>query len=66
LKENAFWVKANEQNFANDELFQVLNENFSTKKAKKMLNDSSKDPQSNKAKVKQFKLLDDKQGQNLG
>lgn len=59
-------MKANEEKFANDDLFQALNENFATKKAKKIFNDSAKDSQNEKAKVKKFQLLDDKQGQNLG
>jgi hypothetical protein len=32
LKENAFWVHADEQKYANDDLFQILIDNFSTKK----------------------------------
>ncbi len=32
LKENAFWVNVDEQKYANDKVFQLLIENFSTKK----------------------------------
>lgn len=35
LKENSFWVKANEEKFATEDVFQLLLENFSTKPAKK-------------------------------
>ncbi len=34
LKENSFWVKANEDKFANDDLCKLLLENFSTKQTK--------------------------------
>jgi hypothetical protein len=34
LKENSFWVKANEEKFATDDLCQILIQNFSTKQAK--------------------------------
>ncbi len=31
LKENSFWVNANDEKFASEDLFQILVENFSTK-----------------------------------
>ena len=34
LKENSFWVKANEEKFATDDVLNILIENFSTKPAK--------------------------------
>lgn len=34
LKENSLWVKANEDRFASDDVFQMLMENFSTKTVK--------------------------------
>jgi hypothetical protein len=38
LKENSFWVKANEEKFANEDFFKILVENFSTKPAKSSKN----------------------------
>jgi hypothetical protein len=34
LNENSFWVKANEERFANEDFFKILIENFSTKQTK--------------------------------
>lgn len=34
LKENSFWVKANEEKFASDDVFKILMDNFSTKQTK--------------------------------
>jgi hypothetical protein len=34
LKENSFWVKANEEKLGSEDIFQILIENFSTKPAK--------------------------------
>lgn len=34
LKENSFWVNANDEKFASDDVFQILIDNFSTKPAK--------------------------------
>ena len=31
LKENSFWVKANEEKYAHDDICQILIDNFSTK-----------------------------------
>ena len=45
LKENSFWVKANEEKFASDDVFQMLVENFSTKTVKtSKLDHSTTDP----------------------
>ncbi len=33
LKENSFWVKANDEKFASEDIFQILIDNFSTKPA---------------------------------
>ena len=40
LKENSFWVKANEDKFATDDLCKLLLENFSTKQTKPGTNNS--------------------------
>lgn len=34
LKENSFWVNANEEKYATDDILQILLENFSTKPSK--------------------------------
>ena len=34
LKENSFWVNANEEKYASDDILQILLENFSTKPSK--------------------------------
>ena len=34
LKESSFWIKANEEKFASDDICQMLIENFSTKQTK--------------------------------
>lgn len=70
LKENSFWVKANEEKFASDDVFQMLVENFSTKAVKtkfgesKTTNDETTGGVKKKA-LKELKFLDDKQAQNL-
>ena len=69
LKENSFWVKANEEKFASEDLFQILIENFSTKQTKAKLTDS-KNLEDNfgakkKSNFKELKFLDEKQAQNL-
>ena len=69
LKENSFWVKANEEKYACDDVCQILIENFSTKTAKTKLADSksSEEPSSKKrgGPSKELKFIDEKLAQNI-
>ena len=66
LKEGSFWVKANDEKFASDDIFQILIDNFSTKPSKT----SSKSADEGKlfkkkGPAKELKYLDEKQAQNI-
>ncbi|XP_013862753.1 protein diaphanous homolog 1 isoform X2 [Austrofundulus limnaeus] len=68
LNENSFWVKADEEQFKNNELFAKLTFTFSSQtksnKAKKEP-EGGEDKQVQKKKVKELKVLDAKSSQNL-
>ncbi len=69
LKENSFWVKANEEKYASDDVCQILIENFSTKTVKTKLTDtkSNEEPSSKKrgGPSKELKYIDEKLAQNI-
>ncbi len=69
LKENSFWVKANEEKYAHDDVCQILIENFSTKATKTKLADnrSSEEPSNKKrgGPSKELKFIDEKLAQNI-
>ncbi|KAG1655371.1 Protein diaphanous 3 [Nymphon striatum] len=64
LSEDAFWVKINEENFINEDIFNSLTQNFSTKPTKAVTEDKNAEPKSIKKK-KELKVLDGKTAQNL-
>jgi hypothetical protein len=67
LKESSFWVRANEDKFACEDVFQTLIENFSTKPTKAVSKTSGSDVSSKKRndRIKELKYLDEKQAQNI-
>ncbi|XP_024864368.1 protein diaphanous homolog 1 isoform X2 [Kryptolebias marmoratus] len=69
LNENSFWIKANEEQFQNNELFAKLTFTFSSQtkssKAKKEQDGGDDKKQVQKKKVKELKVLDSKCSQNL-
>lgn len=69
LKENSFWVRANEERYAQDDVCQILIENFSTKTVKTKLTDSRSADEPNTKKrggpSKELKYIDEKVAQNL-
>ena len=66
LKQNAFWVNADEQKYASEDFVEFLVDNFSTKKAKfNVDNSSSSINDQDKKKQKTLKFIDEKQAQNL-
>lgn len=67
LKENSFWVKANEDKFASEDVFKVLIENFSTKPTKSTTSKTNADSTMKKKndRMKELKYLDEKQAQNI-
>ena len=62
IKENSFWVEADEGKFESPDLFTRLMATFGQKKSKKLLNVEIDKPQK---KVKDLKVLDTKSAQNL-
>ncbi|XP_042317758.1 LOW QUALITY PROTEIN: protein diaphanous homolog 1 [Sceloporus undulatus] len=68
LSEGCFWVKAKEDRFENDELFAKLTLTFSTAQAKsraKKLQENEEEKGQSKKKVKELRVLDSKNAQNL-
>ncbi|KAH0618159.1 hypothetical protein JD844_017145 [Phrynosoma platyrhinos] len=66
LSESCFWVKAKEDRFENDELFAKLTLTFSTAQAKlKKQQENEEEKGQSKKKVKELRVLDSKNAQNL-
>ncbi|XP_062986128.1 protein diaphanous homolog 1 [Elgaria multicarinata webbii] len=66
LSEDCFWVKAKEDRFENDELFAKLTLTFSTAQAKsKKQQDNGEEKGQPKKRVKELRVLDSKNAQNL-
>uniref|UniRef100_A0A8C7XQ98 Diaphanous related formin 1 n=1 Tax=Oryzias sinensis TaxID=183150 RepID=A0A8C7XQ98_9TELE len=68
LSEKSFWIKAQEDQFENNELFAKLTVTFSSQtksKSKKEQDDGDDKKQQQKKKVKELKILDSKTSQNL-
>uniref|UniRef100_A0A8C8DMW8 Diaphanous related formin 1 n=1 Tax=Oryzias sinensis TaxID=183150 RepID=A0A8C8DMW8_9TELE len=66
LSEKSFWIKAQEDQFENNELFAKLTVTFSSQtKTKKEQDDGDDKKQQQKKKVKELKILDSKTSQNL-
>ena len=63
LKENSFWVKANDEKFASEDLFKVLIDNFSTKPTKVISDEISL--KKKVGPVKELKYLNAKQANNI-
>lgn len=62
-------MHANEEKLGNSELFQMISENFSTRPAKPLVDASKIDDSTatlkRKGQMKELRLIDDKQAQNL-
>ncbi|KAJ6655472.1 hypothetical protein lerEdw1_005173 [Lerista edwardsae] len=66
LSENCFWVKANEDRFENDDILAKLTLTFSTARAKsKKQQEDGEEKSQPKKKVKELRVLDSKNAQNL-
>ncbi|XP_041359687.1 protein diaphanous homolog 2-like isoform X2 [Gigantopelta aegis] len=64
LDKDSVWVNTSEDMFESDDLFKELEENFATKAAPKVNTDDNM-PVKTKRKIKEFRVLDAKAGQNL-
>uniref|UniRef100_A0A8C7XU17 Diaphanous related formin 1 n=1 Tax=Oryzias sinensis TaxID=183150 RepID=A0A8C7XU17_9TELE len=67
LSEKSFWIKAQEDQFENNELFAKLTVTFSsqTKKRQENEREQKKEKKESSKKVKELKILDSKTSQNL-